>query len=236
MLETVALFLNLSPILPLTVIAVVCVSQTDDATLAAVSTAVPTVLSTAMPTATWLADGIAHVPVLAPKLYDVPNLTSDAAGRPNNALLGSTNVLVPPVSVAVVMKLFDPDLSLQKPDHGCVPLDAYMADSNDPVPVASVLLMPAANRDATAVVTRAAPVDVFVTPNDVDVLPPVAEPEMFTVPVLVFDIPVIFADDPPITEPVIFITPVDVLPAPAVKLCAPPIPVTYPIILTVAAP
>ena len=123
------MFLNLSPTLFDAVSADTFVSHTVVNSDAVVYTPVPDVLPTATPESTYEADGTAIVPTPSPKLYVVPRLTSDAAGRPFDMLLTFISVLYPVVSNEHEKKLLSFSLSRAGPEIGITPFVANVADS-----------------------------------------------------------------------------------------------------------
>lgn len=146
------MFLNLSPTLFDAVSADTFVFHTVLNSDAVVYTPVPTVLPTATPVSTYEADGTDIVPTPSPKLYVVPCLTSDAAGRPFDTLLTFISVLYPVVSSEHEKKLLSFSLSLAGPMMGSLPFVAKVAASYI-TGVAPVLLTAGFVVDATTVPT-----------------------------------------------------------------------------------
>ena len=146
-----------------------------------VITAEPVVLSTGIPDNTCDAEGIASVPIFAPELYDVPNLTSDTAGKPCAMLFLSISILYLFPSRVDDMKLFELETILAYPNHGTLPFKANVAFSYVVVPPALTPFSAADDVDATADITLNIPVDWLCAPTNA---PAIAEPLINICPVV----------------------------------------------------
>ena len=180
-LDTVDIFLVLSPTLPDVPNVDTKVFHTADDTDPVVITAEPVVLSTGIPDNTCDAEGIANVPIFAPELYDVPNLTSDTAGKPCAMLFLSINILYLVPSRDDDMKFTELETILAYPNHGTLPFAPNVAFSNVVVPLAFTPFIAADAVDATADITLNIPVDWLCPPTNA---PAIAEPLINICPVV----------------------------------------------------